>query len=173
MTLSEDEINTLSRIRRTIMKMLKDRGYLVADFEINMTKEEFISKFGENVKREDLAFAKAKTNDSSDQIHVFFPEEPKVGVTMIKNYAKRIIEENFSRAIMVVQQKLTQAAVESMDKFSRVLHLEVFKEYELLVNVAEHVLVPDHQVLTAEEKKTLLDSCLVFRCVIQLLDIMG
>ncbi|ESR64457.1 DNA-directed RNA polymerases II and IV subunit 5A [Citrus sinensis] len=96
MTLSDEEIKRLFRIRRTVMQMLRDRGYFVGDFEINMSKEQFIAKFGENMKREDLVINKALRNDSSDQ------------------------------------------------------------EAELLVNIKEHVLVPEHQVLTNEEKKTLL-----------------
>ncbi|KVH97775.1 DNA-directed RNA polymerase, RPB5 subunit, partial [Cynara cardunculus var. scolymus] len=96
MTLSEEEISRLFRIRRTVMQMLRDRGYLVGEFEINMGRGDFFRKYGENMKREDLIISKAKANDSSDQ------------------------------------------------------------EAELLVNVKDHILVPEHQVLTAEEKKTLL-----------------
>ncbi|XP_007013105.2 PREDICTED: DNA-directed RNA polymerases II and IV subunit 5A isoform X2 [Theobroma cacao] len=96
MVLSDDEIKRLFRIRKTVMQMLKDRGYFVGDFEITMTKAQFISKYGENMKREDLVINKTKRNDNSDQ------------------------------------------------------------ESELLVNVKEHSLVPEHQVLTNEEKKTLL-----------------
>lgn len=74
MVLSEDEITRLFRIRRTVMQMLKDRNYLVGDFEINMTKEQFRNKYGESMKREDLIISKARRNDSSDQVfaHHFY-----------------------------------------------------------------------------------------------------
>ncbi|KAL5570878.1 hypothetical protein UlMin_020475 [Ulmus minor] len=157
MVLSDEEINKLFRIRRTVMQMLMDRNYLVGDFEINMTKEQFRNKYGENMKREDLTINKTMRNDSSDQIYVFFPEEPKVGVKTMKSYANRMKSENVFRSILVVQQNLTAFARASLSEISTKFHLEVFQESELLVNVKEHVLVPEHQVLTTEEKKTLLE----------------
>jgi DNA-directed RNA polymerase I, II, and III subunit RPABC1 len=42
------------------MEMLRDRGYIVGDFEVNMSKHEFMEKYGENMKREDLVINKAK-----------------------------------------------------------------------------------------------------------------
>ena len=36
--------------------------------------------------------------------------------------------------------------------------MEQFTEEELQVNITEHSLVPKHQVLTEDEKKTLLDK---------------
>lgn len=68
MALSDDEIKRLYRIRKTVMQMLKDRGYFVGDFEVNMSKQQFISKFGENMKREDLVINKTKRNDNADQV---------------------------------------------------------------------------------------------------------
>ncbi|PON62276.1 DNA-directed RNA polymerase RPB5 subunit, eukaryote/virus [Parasponia andersonii] len=157
MVLSEDEITRLFRIRKTVMQMLKDRNYLVGDFEINMTKEQFRNKYGENMKREDLIISKARRNDSSDQIYVFFPEEQKVGVKTMKSYTNRMKSENVFRAILVVQQNLTPFARTCISEISTKFHLEVFQEAELLINIKEHVLVPEHQVLTNEEKKTLLE----------------
>ncbi|KAF3441394.1 hypothetical protein FNV43_RR15308 [Rhamnella rubrinervis] len=157
MVLSEEEITRLYRIRRTVMQMLKDRDYLVGDHEANLTREQFKNKYGENMKREDLTINKAKRNDSSDQIYVFFPEEQKVGVKTMKTYINRMKSENVFRAILVAQQNLTPFARNCISEISSKFQLEVFQEAELLVNVKEHALVPEHQVLTTEEKKTLLE----------------
>nr|ABR18148.1 unknown [Picea sitchensis] len=142
----DEQTNKLFRIRRTVLQMLNDRDYLVGDFEINTTKEQFLDKFGEDPKKEDLVINKAKRNSPSEQIFVFFPEEAKVGVKSIKTYVERMKSEGVFRAILVVQQE-----------FSGKFHLEVFQEAELLVNIKEHVLVPEQQILTPEEKKTLLE----------------
>ncbi|XP_022953770.1 DNA-directed RNA polymerases II and IV subunit 5A-like [Cucurbita moschata] len=157
MVLSEEEITRLFRIRKTVLQMLKDRGYFVGDFEIDMSREQFKHKYGESMKREDVVINKAKRNDSSDQIYVFFPEEQKVGVKTMKTYTNRMKTENVFRAILVVQQNLTPFARTCISEISSKFHLEVFQEAELLVNVKDHVLVPEHQLLTNEEKKTLLE----------------
>ncbi|KAK7847483.1 dna-directed rna polymerases ii and iv subunit 5a, partial [Quercus suber] len=67
MVLSEDETNRLFRIRKTVMQMLKDQGHLVANFEVDMIKDQFRRKYGESMKREDLVINKTKQTDSSDQ----------------------------------------------------------------------------------------------------------
>ncbi|KAM1361500.1 hypothetical protein EV2_027385 [Malus domestica] len=157
MVLTEEEITRLYRVRKTVMQMLKDRNYLVGDFEINMSKEQFKDKYGENMKREDLIINKTKRMDSNDQIYVFFPDEPKVGVKTMKTYTNRMKSENVFRAILVTQQSLTPFAKTCISEISGKFHLEVFLEAELLVNIKEHVLVPEHRVLTSEEKKTLLE----------------
>ncbi|XP_016550376.1 DNA-directed RNA polymerases II and IV subunit 5A isoform X2 [Capsicum annuum] len=127
MTLSEEELSKLFRVRRTLMEMLSDRGYLVGDFEINMSKQQFLQKFGENMKREDLVIQKGKRNNSSDQIYVFFPEEPKVGVKTMKTYTERMKKEDVFQAILIVQQNLTPFARTCISEISTKFHLEVFQ----------------------------------------------
>ncbi|KAH6780381.1 Eukaryotic rpb5 RNA polymerase subunit family protein [Perilla frutescens var. hirtella] len=156
MVMSEEEITRLHRIRKTVMQMLRDRGYMVADVEVEMTKTQFIHKYGENMKREDLMIIKGMRNNS-DQIYVFFPDEAKVGVKTMKTYTNRMKDDNVNRAILVVQQNLTPFAKTCVTEISTKFHLEVFQEAELLVNIKDHVLVPEHQMLTPEEKKTLLE----------------
>lgn len=139
------------------MEMLSDRGYLVGDFEINMSKHQFLQKYGENMKREDLVLQKAKRNNSSDQIYVFFPEEPKVGVKTMKTYTERMKKEDVFQAILIVQQNLTPFARTCISEISTKFHLEVFQEAEMLVNIKNHVLIPEHLLLSPEEKKSLLE----------------
>ncbi|XP_028070181.1 DNA-directed RNA polymerases II and IV subunit 5A-like [Camellia sinensis] len=75
----------------------------------------------------------------------------------MKTYTNRMKSDNVFRAILVVQQNLTPFAKQCINEIAAKFHLEVFQEAELLVNIKEHVLVPEHQLLTKEEKKTLLD----------------
>lgn len=136
--------------------MLRDRGYLVSQKELERTKDEFRNEFGDEPRRDDLTVFVPKVDDPTEQIFVFFAEEPKVGVKTIKTYAQRMRDESVARAIMVIQASLTPHAKQSLVDVMPQFHIETFQEAELLVNITEHTLVPKHQLLTDDEKKTLL-----------------
>ncbi|KAL6504558.1 DNA-directed RNA polymerases II and IV subunit 5A [Orobanche gracilis] len=157
MVLSQEEITKLYRIRKTVLQMLRDRGYKVGDFEIEMSRDQFLQKYGENLKREDLVISKDMRDDSSDKIYVFFPENAKVGVKDVRTYYSRMKEEGVHRAILVLQQNLTAFGRNCISALSSNFHMEVFLEAELLINIKDHVLVPEHQLLTPEQKKNLLE----------------
>ncbi|CAM6072682.1 unnamed protein product [Sphagnum tenellum] len=153
----EVQITRFYRIRKTVMEMLRDRDYEVAEFEVAMTKEEFREKYGEEPKREHLVIRKTKRSNAAEHIFVFFPDEAKVALKTIKTYHARLMAENVQRAILVVQQDITPSARQLISEMSSKYHLEVFRESELLVNVKEHALVPAHEILSPEEKKALLE----------------
>ena len=127
--------------------------------DIDETEEAFASRQeGQMIDRNTLTLLVQKRDDPTEQIFVFWPIDPKVGVKPIKRYMERMNEEDVKRAILVVQQNLTAFARQAMAEIQSAegLVMEQFQESELLVNITQHTLVPQHMVLTKEEKTTLL-----------------
>ena len=155
----DDEAETykLWRIRKTVMALCHDRGYLVTQDELDQTLEQFKANFGEKPSekqpaRSDLIILVAHNDDPTDQMFVFFPEEAKVGIRTIRSYCRRMQEENIMRAIIVVQAGMSPSAKQSLVDMAPKYILEYFLESELLINITEHDLVPEHVVMTPEEK---------------------
>ncbi|CAA7059100.1 unnamed protein product [Microthlaspi erraticum] len=127
MSLSEEEIRRFFRIHKTLHQMLNDRGYIVTESETGMTHEQFVDKYGEDMKREDLVTLKIKRNDDSDKLIVFFPGETKIGIKQLRPYIARMESEKIFRAIFVIKQDFTPFALESLKTTSSKIHLEIFK----------------------------------------------
>lgn len=87
---------------------------------------------------------------------MFFPEEEKVGVKPIKVITARMKAEAVSNALMVLRVDITPFAKQAVQEMIDSYRIEHFKEAELLVDITQHQLVPDHQVLTQNEKAELL-----------------
>ncbi|KAI4377563.1 hypothetical protein MLD38_015167 [Melastoma candidum] len=156
MSLGDAQIGRLFKIRRTALQMLRDRGYAVEDAELEMTRTDFVQKFGVNMRRRDLTILTEKESDPSDRIYVFFQEGEKSGVPEIRNYINRMKTEGVRSSILVIEKSLTPAAKAGLNEMNASFNMQVFEEAELLVNITEHALVPEHRVLNQEEKKALL-----------------
>jgi len=171
----EQEVTKLFRIRKTILEMLRDRGYVVLDTvnwfvslcsilaelcksaDLEMTREEFGTRLAQaNYSRESLTLLKQHQHDPSDQIYVFFPAEERVSVKTLRDYFVRMDQERVYKAILVVIKSLSPFAKQGIQKVASQFRVEVFLEMELLVNITHHELVPKHEVLSTEGKKQLL-----------------
>ncbi|KAJ8530351.1 hypothetical protein ON010_g14562 [Phytophthora cinnamomi] len=150
------EASRLYRVRKTTVKMLHNRGYIVSENELVMTPEAFQTQFGDNPTREMMTILVEKIDDPSDNLFVFFPEDTKVGVKPIRNYCNRMKDENVTKAILVVQEGITPFARQALNEMAPRYKIEHFKETELLVDITEHTLVPVHRVLGRDEKAALL-----------------
>lgn len=77
--------------------------------------------------RSDLIVLVAHNDDPTDQMFVFFPDEPKIGIKTIKTYCQRMQEENITRAIIVVQQGMTPSAKQVLGILK--LHYCIFQKH--------------------------------------------
>ncbi|RYY87747.1 hypothetical protein EON63_03580 [archaeon] len=152
------EASKMFRVRKTCLKMLSKRGYVVDENALQMSTDQFRDKFGETPSRDSLTILAEKSDDPTDQIFVFFPEDEKVGVNPIKIYCQRMKTANVYRAIIVVKINLTPFARTAVKEMSlRGYRVEYFRDAELLVDITEHKLVPEHIVLTDQQKLELLE----------------
>ena len=76
--------------------------------------------------------------------------------TLLYRYCQRMQEENISRALIVVQTGMTPSAKQALVDMAPKYILEQFREAELMINITEHELVPEHVVMTTDEKRELL-----------------
>merc|ERR1712008_613774 len=134
----EETCFKLWRVRKTVMSMCYDRGYLVSQRELDQTIDDFKAEFGDapsegRPSRKDLTILVAHSDDPTDQMFVFFPEDPKVTIKTVKVYCQRMQEENITRAIIVIQQTMTPSAKQALEDMA-----------------------PKHAVLTIAEKQELL-----------------
>jgi DNA-directed RNA polymerase I, II, and III subunit RPABC1 len=151
-----DECTKLWRVRRTVLQMLIDRGYLVPRSEVDLSFVQFKEKYGEFPRRESLVMPFPRVADPTDVIIVFFADEQKVGVKTIKAYFDQMESEKIKRGVLILQSKLSSFAKNVLGDMAPNYILEEFLENELLVNITEHVLVPQHVVLSSDEKSQLL-----------------
>ena len=68
----------------------------------------------------------------------------------------RLFKEDVKRAVLVINGKFSNFAKQTLAEVSSSFAIEHFLENELLVDITEHELVPQHVVLSDEEKAALL-----------------
>eukprot|EP00968_Pinguiococcus_pyrenoidosus_P027547 scaffold7381_cov310-Pinguiococcus_pyrenoidosus.AAC.93 len=95
---NRDDLSRMYRARKTMLKMMKARGYAV-DFEegeadqTTWSLEQFLQHFGDDVSRRQLDFVSGKPDDEEDTIYVGFHEEDKkVSKSTILEYVQKMQE---------------------------------------------------------------------------------
>ncbi|KAJ2345172.1 DNA-directed RNA polymerases II 24 kDa polypeptide (RNA polymerase II subunit 5) [Coemansia sp. RSA 2618] len=151
------EVTRMWRVYRTVHQMCKDRHYLVANSDLSRTLDQFRAEFAPSgkVDRVRLTFVVQKKDDPTNQMFVFFPDLKSIGVAVVREYIEKMIKEGVSNAIIVYPGTFASAAEKARTAAPRT-RVEKFHESDLLVNITEHELVPQHRVLTDEQKKEIL-----------------
>jgi len=89
-------------------------------------------------------------------IHVEFATDSSVGIKHLKQFAQLLSEKNYYTGIYVTQAAPTSSALKIIPSLLPTV-MEIFREEDLLVNISRHELVPKHTLLSAEDKKRLLE----------------
>jgi DNA-directed RNA polymerase I, II, and III subunit RPABC1 len=111
----ENETERLWKIRKTILQLCNDRGYLVTSDELEQTLDQFKQTYGDKPSQDEpsrnkLLVLVSHNDDATNQMYVFFPDDKKIGQKTIEAYVKKMEEEEITRAIIVVSDGLTPSA---------------------------------------------------------------
>lgn len=120
---SEAEISKFFRIRRTILKMLEDRGYFVSQEQ----KEKSFDDWKVDFKKEQLCFLTSKINNTDDYIYVEFNFDKKIGVEEIISFVKKIHNQNVRKGIIIIRGTISTLA----KQVSFMIKLFIFRKLQL------------------------------------------
>ncbi|KAM0978506.1 hypothetical protein FF1_014472 [Malus domestica] len=141
--------------RRTVLEMLRDRGYSVPASEIDLSLQDFRFLHGPTPDIERLRFSATHCADPSDRMLVIYCGPGIVKVNVIRGLHSQIAnKDTLTGLILITQNQVTNQALKTLELYP--FKTEIFQITDLLVNITKHVLKPKHRVLTDKEKQKLL-----------------
>ena len=159
-----DEVTRKYKVWHTVLSMLVDRGYHIANELLDMAKEDFVANFVMEqesgtleVQHAKMHILARKQDDPMQAIMVFFCPDLKMALATLKGYEAEMKKNNASRGIVVLRDKCSpqcRTAIRDSERNGTVI--ELFKEMELVVDITKHYLVPSHTVLTPDQKAEVL-----------------
>ena len=159
-----DEVTRMFKVWHTVLSMLVDRGYHIANERLAMPKDEFCNRFVSEqesgaleVQCPKLHIIARKQDDPMQAIMVFFCPDTKMALTTLKGYDSLMVSNNARSGIVVLRGSCSpqcRTYIRLTEAHGRLI--ELFKEMELVVDITKHYLVPSHTVLTPEQKAEVL-----------------
>ncbi|KAK8815348.1 hypothetical protein WA158_003560 [Blastocystis sp. Blastoise] len=161
-----DKYYNIFHVRQTVYKMLNKRGYAVDPDDINLPLDQFIANYTYSgmVDREKMTiYVGSKKNPESNKLLVKFiassnTEKNTISTGEIKGIQEKACgpQLGLSRIIFIFASAISSQAKQALEVRTNNIIIEYFYESELIIDITEHELVPEHTVLTPEEKATLL-----------------
>ncbi|XP_059597514.1 DNA-directed RNA polymerase V subunit 5C isoform X2 [Vitis vinifera] len=142
--------------RRTLFQMLSDRGYNVPHSELTRSLSDFRASFGHNPDPSRLRICLPLISSPSKKILVVFCGTDEIRKAVIRVIFQQINREGLHRLILVLQSKMNSHARKVVDEYP--IKVEFFQITELLINITKHVSVPKHEILSAQEKRKLVNK---------------
>ena len=144
----------LYKVRKTIIEMITDRGYVIPEIE-NLTFEQFMIKY--NNKNLDI-FIDDKEKNKKIYIH-FYNELKNFSKSDLKGVMQKITSEYQDEdinIILLLREKENSAVTKELQKPS-FKNVEIFLKNNMIFNITHHELVPKHIILSSEEEKEVLE----------------
>lgn len=94
------------RIRKTVLQMLKDRGYAVAKKRLNQTMAEFKENYNGQRSSQNQLYVKsdaAAMDDSQSKLLLFFHDDEKLNVESLNSYCLLMLDNKVDHAIIVIK----------------------------------------------------------------------
>jgi len=156
--LREENLRSMWRVRSTLSKMLTKRGYLMPEGYGTSSFEDFKTQCERDdpLREGRQAFiANLEANEEVKILVQFVDTEKKVGITEIRECIENMNQAQVTHTIVVSQLPWSAFATQTANGLPQ-FKFESFLVKQLLVDITEHELVPEHIVLTPEEKGELL-----------------
>lgn len=154
-----EELRHLWMCQKTIYQMMKDRGHIVSTADLEMTLDDFKKAYPSLVStgsKHALSMLFQHSTQPGKQLFVFFPDNAYFKAKDIKLYISTLGKQNVHNGIIVCKETLKAHSLKALDESRKEYDLELFYMRELLFNVTRHKDVPQHTLLSDEEKKQVL-----------------
>lgn len=112
-TMEEDrQVARLWRVSKTIRELVRDRGYIITEDEINVSLDSFRSSHGGSgsVDRTQMNFFTTLADNPEEKLFVFFSPEPSVTTKIIRQLVDVLEQKNIRRGIIIWSEKMSPAA---------------------------------------------------------------
>lgn len=139
--------------------MMKDRGYIVSDSDLEMDIDAFKSAHPSLVNtgsKHALSMLFQHSTHPEKQLFVFFPDSAYFKAKEIKLYTSTLGKQNIHNGIIICKETLKVHSIKALDESRKEYDLELFYIRELLFNITKHKDVPRHVLLREEEKQAVL-----------------
>lgn len=130
----------MNSVYNTLFEMMNDRGYYA---ERKTTNNIEIDDFN-------IVFTKNDTNCT-----IFYIHNSKIGINHIKSVIENLENNDCNHALIIYSSVVTSFAKQFLVT-SINYNIELFNENELLKNITNHFLVPEHKLLDKLEVKSIL-----------------
>ena len=164
--LNQEEISKLFKVKKTLDKMMEDRGYIgdkksFEEWKEDLQKKEEMNgiyyKINENKKYQNNIDQNDNEQKRLTKRLYYKYISQKINADTIKLFLNDIKNSQAASGLIIMDGKISQQAKQKIQEISKEFPIEVFTTNELVVNITEHELVPEHKLLSEEDKKILLE----------------